>query len=105
MKKGLILLLLFVALSSAAYSQNESKNVTSTIQSQIDSVIKKYDVKDVSITSAHGISITYTKDFYFENGFLVVNKVNFFNMQKLVSFGVFKGLFKKNNYGMLIVFN
>jgi len=104
MKKKFIILLLFVAISSVAYSQNETKKVIPTIEYQMDSVMKKYDVKGVSITAANGISITYTTDFYFENGFLVVQKLSFFNMQKLVSFQLFKGLFDKK-YGMLITFN
>jgi hypothetical protein len=104
MKKIVLLLLLFVALSSTAHSQNEAKNSATPIQCQIDSVMKKYDVKGVSITAANGISIAYTTDFYFENGFLVVQKLSFFNMQKLVSFQLFKGLFDKK-YGMLIIFN
>jgi len=67
-------------------------------------VIKKYDVKDVSVTGANGVSITYTTDFYFEKGFLVVNKVSFFNMQKLVSFQIIKGVFNKK-HSMHITFN
>ena len=104
MKRAIILLLLFVALSSAAYSQNETKKITPTIECQIDSVIKKYDVKDIGVTSVNGMSIDYTTDFYFENGFLVVQKLNFFNMQKLVYFRVFKGLFDKR-YSMRLTFN
>jgi len=104
MKKIFILLFLFVVMSSATYSQNEVKNSTSPIHCQIDSMMKKYDVKGVSITAANGISIAYTTGFYFENGFLVVQKLSFFNMQKLVSFQVFKGLFDKK-YGVLITFN
>ena len=63
MKKIVLLLLLFVALSSTAHSQNEAKNSATPIQCQIDSVMKKYDVKGVSITAANGISILH-------NGFL-----------------------------------
>lgn len=104
MKKTFIILLFFVAMSSAAYSQNETKNSTSTIQCQIDSVMKKYDIKDVSVRGANGVSINYTTDFYFENGFLVVQKLNFFNMQKLVSFQIIKGVFNKK-YSLNITFN
>jgi hypothetical protein len=104
MKKTFIILLFFVAMSSAAYSQNETTKITPTIECQIDSVIKKYDVKDVSVTGANGVSITYTTDFYFEKGFLVVNKVSFFNMQKLVSFQIIKGVFNKK-HSMHITFN
>jgi hypothetical protein len=104
MKKTVIILLFFVALSSTAYSQNESKKSISPIQCQIDSVIKKYNVKGVCITAANGVSIAYTKDFYFENGFLVVQKLSFFNMQKLVSFQLTMGFFEKT-YTMNIMFN
>jgi len=70
----------------------------------MDSVMKKYDVKGITVSSANGIVVNYTSDFYFDNGFLVVRKLNFFNMKKLVSFQLSKGIFDKI-YGMNITFN
>lgn len=104
MKKNLVLLLLFVALSSTAYCQNEAKRTVPSIECQIDSVIKKYDIKEITISSANGIFIDNITDFYFENGFLVVQKLNFFNIQKLVSFQITKGIFNKK-HRMHITFN
>ena len=104
MKKTVIILLFFVATSSAAYSQNETTKITLTIECQIDSVIKKYDVKNITVSSANGANINNATDFYFENGFLVVQKTNFFNIQKLVSFQITKGVFNKR-YIMNITFN
>lgn len=104
MKKIVILLLLFVAISSAAYSQNEAKRCTSPIQCQIDSVIKKYVVKGITVSSANAVVINYTTEFYFENGFLVTKTLNFFNLEKLISFQLTKGLFEKT-YTMNFIFN
>src|ERR1035437_3671564 len=104
MKKVFILLLLFVAVSSAAYSQDKTQKVTPSIECQIDSVIKKYDVKNITVSSANGVNINNATDFYFENGFLVVQKTNLFNMQRLVSFQLFKAIFDKRYY-MSIIFN
>jgi hypothetical protein len=104
MKKKFIIFLFFVAISSAAYSQNETKKVTPTIECQIDSVMKKYVVKGITVSSANGIVINYTSEFYFENGFLVVEKLDFFNMEKLVSFHLSKGIFEKT-YTMNLIFN
>jgi len=104
MKKTVIILLLFVAMSSTAYSQNETTKITPTIECQIDSVMKKYDIKELAVSSTNGIVINATTDFYFENGFLVIQKQNFFNIQKLVSFQITKGVFNKR-YIMYITFN
>jgi hypothetical protein len=104
MKKTVVIFLLFVAMSSTAYSQNETKKITSSIECQIDSVMKKYVVKGITVSSANGIVIKYATEFYLENGFLVVKKLNFFNIEKLVSFQLSKDIFEKT-YTMDLIFN
>jgi len=104
MKKTFIILLFFVAMSSVVCSQNEVKKIAPSIECQIDSVMKKYDMKEITVSSANGVIINSTTDFYFENGFLVVQKLNFFNMQKLVSFQIIKGILNKKQI-MYITFN
>ena len=87
MKKTLFLLL-FISITSIAYCQNETKNYKPVVN-EIDSLIKKYDVKEITVSSAHGLVIEKrTADFYFDKEFLIVNKLYYFNMEKLVSFNL-----------------
>jgi hypothetical protein len=102
MKKGLLFIIL-ISLSTVIYCQNENtKSVL--IQNQLDSLIRKYDIKNIEVTSPHDVCAGPSSDFKLERGFLIVNKMYYFNLDKVVSFYFSKRAFHATYY-MSFVFN
>ena len=102
MKKGLLFIIL-ISLSTIIYCQNENtKSVL--IQNQIDSLIRKFEIKDIEVFSSHEVSAGPSSDFKLENGFLIVNKMYYFNLEKVVSF-YFRKRALRSTYYMSIAFN
>ena len=101
MKKLWLIVLLF-SFSTILYSQCDSTKF-STIKNQLDSLIIKYNVKTIDVSSGNGITLDRSVDFKMQNGFLIVNKTYYFVLNRIVSFYVGQRL--KGTYYLSITFN
>jgi len=93
MKKTFFLIsMLFITVACFSQTQNlESLR----IQTQIDSLIKAYDIHTIDIHSPYLTNVKSTISFNLENGFLVVNKMEYYNLDRLLSFEIFMNFLTK----------
>lgn len=102
--KKLILLALIISFPTVLYCQSDSTKFM-TIKSQLDSIIIKYDVKFVDVTSANNIKVGPTTNFKIQNDFLIAGKTYYFNLNRLVSFWVGKTIYSTDRNCLSLVFN
>ncbi len=101
--KKIVIFLFLVTLSSLAYSQQETKYIL-PVEAQVDSLLRKYVVLGITVGTHQSQIVPRTNDFYFDKGFLVVNKMFYFNLEKLVSFYVTRIPFRQS-YEISFTFN
>jgi hypothetical protein len=101
--KKLFLLVLVMSFSTVLYCQSDSSKLIS-VKNQIDSIIIKYNIKTIEVTSTNNINVGPSADFKIQNDFLIVSKSYYFNLNKIVSISVGQKIIN-NNYYLSIVFN
>jgi hypothetical protein len=100
--KKIFLLVLLISFSTILYCQSDSITYI-TIKNQLDSLIIKNNVRTIDVSSANGVNVGPSADFKILNGFLIVKKSYYFNLNKIVSFYIGK---RNNGTNYLsIVFN
>jgi hypothetical protein len=98
MKKILIAIFL-VSFAMIGYSQSENSKFTDA-KTQIDSLVKAYNVTNIDIFYGTSGTLFGASDFYFRKNFLIVNDLPndylyYFNLDRFLDFYVVKSA-KKN---------
>jgi|WetSurMetagenome_2_1015567.scaffolds.fasta_scaffold20880_5 hypothetical protein len=85
--KKLLFLIFCLSFSTYVCCQNAAPKIFS-IKNQIDSLVIKYNIKEINVVCSEGMQLKPSNDFYIDKGFLVVDKMSFFNLDKLISFHI-----------------
>lgn len=101
--KKLFIIIPIIMLAVLGYSQTSCSDAL-RIQTHIDSLLTNYNIHQVDIHSPHLTNVKSTVNFHLENGFLVVNKMEYFNLEKLLSFEIFMNFITKK-YTLVIYFD